>query len=223
MNTTVRPRGGEHPGPDRGALAPVLGQDDDLVGAGGRGRVGGAVARAVVDHHDLERRRRRPSRRARPGDAATESPTMRSARGTRAAPPTAGPTPGRGRVGPASACSSRMRVEQQRAVGDDSGPSRGDGERPAPWPGADPRRRPSSWRPRASWSTSDVDRAGRDRVAHEGHGLLDPANGGSPPNVMPRWSSYETAAATASGRRRRRRPARPGRAPGPGADRCRPR
>ena len=46
--------GGQRPDPHRGSLSPVAGLHDHLGGAGAQGGVGGGVARAVVDHHDLD-------------------------------------------------------------------------------------------------------------------------------------------------------------------------
>ncbi len=57
--------GGQDAGPHRRALAPVAGLDDDLVGAGRGGGLGGAVGRPVVDHHQPPRG---PTSRQGPAD-----------------------------------------------------------------------------------------------------------------------------------------------------------
>ena len=54
MNAIVRPRAAATPAADGRSLAAVGGQLDHLVGPARQRRVGGAVARAVVDDHDLQ-------------------------------------------------------------------------------------------------------------------------------------------------------------------------
>ena len=219
----------QHPGAHRRALAPVRGVHEHLVGAGGPRRVGGAVARPVVDHHDLELavgQRRRPARR---GGGRRWCP-MRRARGRRARPPTAGSRAGRGRARDPRLDVGPHLLEQHRAV--HPHPERGGhgqrrqlGQRPA---GA--RRRGSiSWRgdPTAPATSSAPPSDGGDherdrrpdpphrRVVGEGDG---PVRRGTR-RTRPRRSATASAASTGqpggreparrAGRRRPRwRPAR---------------
>ena len=94
MKATVRPRRREHAGADRRALAAVRGLHEHLVRTGGARRLGGAVGRAVVDHHDLELVRGQRVGQLGPEAADGGRPRV-GARGRRARRPTAGHRPER--------------------------------------------------------------------------------------------------------------------------------